>query len=102
MTPPPPDTTGPHTVDLPSTSPGHPGAVGGEAAGGPGSQSPPATDSEATQPGCEVALTGGGDGPPGDKEEGGNKEGEDDLDSDEEELWRVLTRLNPVFITISK
>ncbi|CAL8358767.1 unnamed protein product [Lota lota] len=102
VTPPSPDTTSAKMVDLPSTSSGHLGAVGG-AAGGLDSQSTPSTNSEETQPSCkEGDAEGEGDGLPGDKDEDQNSKGEDDLDSEEEELWRVLSRLHPVLITISK
>ncbi|KAM4618908.1 uncharacterized protein ACJ7VT_008176 [Polymixia lowei] len=93
----------PGQVDLPSTSTdqahtsGHP-----EGADGPiclyqkrrsstNSGNAQGSSGEADDAGC-----------PGDEDADKNSEGDSDLEPDEEELLRVLARLHPVFITITK
>lgn len=45
---------------------------------------------------------GDDDGFLGDEDADKNSEGEDELESDEEELLRVIARCNPIFITFTK
>ncbi|CAL8263598.1 unnamed protein product [Merluccius merluccius] len=106
VTPSSPDTpSGAQMGDLPSTLSGQAGALGG-AAGGSDGPSTPSTNSGETQhsrPAQEGEVRVEDGGPPGDEDAEKNSEDEDDeLESDEEELLRVLARLHPVFINISK
>lgn len=60
----------------------------------------PSTNSGNTQDGCGVGEED--DGFLGDEDAGKNSECEGELESDEEELLRVMARCNPIFITFSK
>ncbi|XP_041853419.1 cadherin-5 [Melanotaenia boesemani] len=61
----------------------------------------PSTNSGNTQEDPGVG-NGDDDGFLGDEDADKNSEGEDELESDEEELLRVMARCNPIFITFSK
>lgn len=92
-------------MDQPSTSldqtdqSEHPG--GAADAGSPSQDRRPSTNSGNTQDGRGVGDADD-DGFLGDEDADKNSEGEDELESDEEELLRVMARCNPIFITFSK
>lgn len=97
-------TTTPHTeLDQPSTSldqidePEHPGAD----ASGSSQDRRASTNSRTTQDGCRVGDKDD-EGVLGDPDKNSEAEDDDELESDEEELLRVMARCNPIFITFSK
>uniref|UniRef100_UPI003AB018EC uncharacterized protein n=1 Tax=Centroberyx gerrardi TaxID=166262 RepID=UPI003AB018EC len=103
----PPCTDAPCQVDLPSASSDQTHTVGqpeGAAdAVSPSQQRRPSTNSGTTQDGRgEGEGKVDDDGFRGDEDADKNNESDDELQSDEEELLRVLARLNPTFISFSK
>lgn len=70
-------------------------------AGSPSQDRRPSTISGNTQDCCQAEGVDD-DGFLGDEDADKNSEGEEELESDEEELLRVMARCNPIFLTFSK